>query len=49
MARVSTYLNFARDTEAAFAFYRSVFGTEYATPIVRYNWMLNFAHGEQAS
>lgn len=30
MARVSTYLNFSRQTEAAFDFYRSVFGTEYA-------------------
>lgn len=29
MARVSTYLNFNRDTEAAFAFYRSVFGGEF--------------------
>ena len=30
MARVSTYLNFNRQTEAAFEFYRRVFGTEYA-------------------
>ena len=29
MARTSTYLNFARETEAAFTFYRSVFGTEF--------------------
>ncbi|MEO7854751.1 MAG: hypothetical protein ABIR94_21245, partial [Rubrivivax sp.] len=29
MARVSTYLNFDRNTEAAFEFYRSVFGTPY--------------------
>lgn len=29
MARVSTYLNFPRNTEAAFEFYRSVFGTPY--------------------
>lgn len=28
MAKVSTYLNFPRNTEAAFTFYRSVFGTE---------------------
>lgn len=35
MARVSTYLNFMGDTEEAFAFYRSVFGTEYAGPILR--------------
>jgi PhnB protein len=35
MARVSTYLNFGRDTEAAFLFYRSVFGTEFNGPIQR--------------
>ncbi len=36
MARVSTYLNFARTTEAAFTFYKSVFGTEFLMPVVRY-------------
>ncbi len=35
MARVSTYLNFGRNTEAAFLFYKSVFGTEFAGPIAR--------------
>jgi PhnB protein len=35
MARVSTYLNFPRHTEAAFEFYRSVFGTEFTGPIYR--------------
>lgn len=29
MASVSTYLNFERDTEAAFNFYKSVFGGEF--------------------
>lgn len=29
MASVSTYLNFARETEQAFNFYKSVFGTEF--------------------
>jgi PhnB protein len=29
MASVSTYLNFARNTEEAFRFYKSVFGTEF--------------------
>ena len=29
MARVNTYLNFTRETEEAFAFYRSVFGGEF--------------------
>lgn len=35
MARTSTYLNFAGDTEAAFQFYREVFGTEFIGPIHR--------------
>jgi len=35
MARVSTYLNFDGDTEEAFEFYRSVFGTDYVAPISR--------------
>lgn len=37
MARVTTYLNFARETEAAFTFYKSVFHTEFAGPIMRFN------------
>ena len=32
MASVSTYLNFGRETEAAFNFYKSVFGGEFAGP-----------------
>jgi PhnB protein len=35
MARVSTYLNFSRNTEEAFNFYRSVFGTEFEGEINR--------------
>jgi len=35
MARVSTYLNFARSTEEAFRFYQKVFGTELG-PIKRF-------------
>lgn len=35
MARTSTYLNFMGDTEEAFEFYRSVFGTELLGPILR--------------
>jgi PhnB protein len=35
MNRVSTYLNFMGNTEEAFAFYRSVFGTEYIAPVTR--------------
>ena len=36
MARVSTYLNFAGNTEQAFEFYRSVFGGEFSSPIHRF-------------
>ncbi|MBC7894174.1 MAG: VOC family protein [Cytophagaceae bacterium] len=39
MARVSTYLNFARSTEQAFEFYRSVFGGEFVGGIKRYGDM----------
>ncbi|MBX7123792.1 MAG: VOC family protein [Opitutaceae bacterium] len=35
MASVCTYLNFARNTEEAFLFYKSVFGTEFSGPIMR--------------
>ena len=35
MASVSTYLNFGRNTEEAFLFYQSVFGTEIQGPIMR--------------
>lgn len=37
MARVSTYLNFPRETEAAFNFYKSVFGGEFEGGIHRFN------------
>lgn len=36
MARVSTYLNFARSTEEAFNFYKSVFGGEFVQPPARF-------------
>ena len=36
MSRVSTYLNFGRNTERAFEFYRSVFGGEFTGPIHRF-------------
>jgi len=36
MARTSTYLNFARSTEEAFTFYKSVFGTEFVGGITRH-------------
>lgn len=35
MASTSIYLNFARNTEEAFNFYRSVFKTEFSWPISR--------------
>ena len=37
MARVSTYLNFARSTEEAFNFYKKVFRSEFAQPIHRFS------------
>ncbi len=36
MARVSTYLNFPRETEAAFVFYKLVFGGDFNGPIMRF-------------
>jgi len=39
VAYTSTYLNFDRETEAAFEFYKSVFGTDYPAPILRYSGM----------
>jgi PhnB protein len=35
MARTSTYLNFMGKTEEAFLFYKSIFKTEFASPIHR--------------
>ena len=35
MSRVSTYLNFQGNTEEAFTFYKSVFGTDYTVPPMR--------------
>ncbi len=39
MAIVSTYLNFERNTEEAFNFYKSVFGTEFEGDIMRFGDM----------
>ncbi|MBI3775268.1 MAG: VOC family protein [Gammaproteobacteria bacterium] len=36
MARVSTYLNFPRTTEAAFLFYQGVFKSKFSAPIARF-------------
>ena len=36
MAAVATYLNFPRNTEEAFTFYKSVFKTEFYGPIMRF-------------
>jgi len=36
MAQVSTYLNFPSGAEDAFNFYKAVFGTEFAGPIMRH-------------
>lgn len=35
MATTSIYLNFERETEQAFSFYKSIFGTEYEGDIMR--------------
>lgn len=37
MARVTTYLNFARNTETAFEFYKTVFNTDFIGTITRFN------------
>lgn len=34
MSRVSIYLNFMGNTEEAFNYYRTVFGTEFEAPIM---------------
>lgn len=39
MAQVSTYLNFPRNTEEAFNFYKSVFGGEFIGGILRFRDM----------
>lgn len=39
MATVSTYLNFERNTEEAFSFYKTVFGTEFVGDIARFGDM----------
>lgn len=39
MARVSTYLNFANQTEEAFLFYQSIFGGEFTGGINRFGEM----------
>ena len=36
MASTSTYINFARNTEEAFNFYKTVFGTDFIGPIARF-------------
>jgi PhnB protein len=36
MSSVSTYLNFSRQTEAAFNFYKSVFGGDFTGPVMRF-------------
>lgn len=37
MAKVTTYLNFPRNTEEAFTFYKSVFGGEFTGGITRFS------------
>jgi PhnB protein len=40
MAKVSTYLNFPRNTEEVFNFYKSVFGGEFTGGISRFSDIL---------
>jgi PhnB protein len=47
MSRVSSYLNFMGQTEEAFAFYGSVFGTQISTPIMRMGDMPDGDEGPQ--
>src|SRR5579883_2534745 len=49
MSRVSTYLNFAGNTEEAFRYYASVFGTELSGPVVRMKDMPSDQGGAQLS
>jgi PhnB protein len=37
MARVTTYINFSGNTEEAFLFYKSIFRTEFITPMMRFS------------
>lgn len=37
MARTSTYLNFSRNTEEVFNFYKSIFGGEFTDPVHRFS------------
>lgn len=37
MSQVATYLNFARETEEAFNYYKQVFGTDFDGPIMRFS------------
>ena len=39
MARISTYINCPGNTEEAFALYRTVFGTDYVGPVMRFGDM----------
>ena len=49
MSRVSTYLNFDGNAEEAFTFYRTVFGTDYETPILRMSEMGADPNGPELS
>ena len=47
MASVSTYLNFSDQTEEAFTFYKSVFGTEFVEPGIMRMGDIPVGEGEQ--
>lgn len=48
MARTSTYLNFARETEEAFMFYKSVFGGEFEGGVIHRMGEVPAAPGQPA-
>jgi PhnB protein len=49
MSKVAIYLNFLGNTEEAFNYYKTVFGTEYSTPIMRIKDMPADPNGPQFS
>lgn len=49
MSKVAIYLNFQGNTEEAFNFYKSIFGTEFSMPIMRIKDMPADPNGPQLS
>jgi PhnB protein len=49
MSKVAIYLNFQGNTEVAFNYYKSVFGTEFSAPILRIGNLPDNPNGPQFS